>query len=140
MRAQFLSEWDAPGPSPVFEKVYEVALPRDIRAKHEQYRASNPGFQQVRSFHASQCICDLGTKEAALCSFKSCGICSIVKSSFKTFTFGISHNNGRSVDDHIHKTLRTHISIDSEMEYILIGILLGLIGSRPLAQHHLIVL
>ncbi|KAF9533958.1 hypothetical protein CPB83DRAFT_782603 [Crepidotus variabilis] len=98
LRAQFLSEWDGPGSCPSFEKVYEVILPRDVRSKHDQYRASNPAFEEVRSFHASQCICDLGTKEVALCNFKSCGICSIVKSCFKTFAFGLCSNNGRFGD------------------------------------------
>ncbi|CAA7269534.1 unnamed protein product [Cyclocybe aegerita] len=98
LRAQFLSEWDSPRESPSFEKVYEIVLPREARARHEQYRTAHPNFEEVRSFHSSQCICDLGTKDASLCNFKSCGICSIVKSCFKSFAFGANYNNGRFGD------------------------------------------
>ncbi|KAF8972247.1 hypothetical protein BDZ97DRAFT_1018426 [Flammula alnicola] len=98
LRTQFMSEWDSPKTAPSFEKVYEIILPRDARARHDQYRAANPKFEEVRSFHSSQCICDLGSKEPTLCNFKSCGICAIVKSSFKSFAFGVSYNNGRFGD------------------------------------------
>ncbi|KDR68591.1 hypothetical protein GALMADRAFT_1036536 [Galerina marginata CBS 339.88] len=95
LRAQFLSEWESPTTHPTFEKVYEIILPRDARIRHDQYRSSNPTFEEVRSFHSSQCICDLGSKEPVLCNFKSCSICCIVKSSFNSFAFGASSNNGR---------------------------------------------
>jgi len=100
LRAQFLSEWDSPQalPSPSFKKAYEIIFPRDARIRHEQYRAVNHTFEEVRGFHSSQCICDLGTKNAALCSFKSCGICQIVKSCFKSFAFGVPYNSGRFGD------------------------------------------
>ncbi|KAF5341904.1 hypothetical protein D9611_001976 [Ephemerocybe angulata] len=97
LRTQFLSEWEG-GDTPTFEKVYEVLAPRDARNRHDQYCAKNPSFLEVRSFHSSQCICDLGTKEATLCTFKSCGICSIVKSSFKSLAFGATSNQGRFGD------------------------------------------
>ncbi|KAJ2932509.1 hypothetical protein H1R20_g4585, partial [Candolleomyces eurysporus] len=98
LRAQFLSEWEPSKQTPSFEKVYEVLLPQDTRARHEQFRARNPAFQEIRSFHSSQCICDLGVKEPTLCNFKSCGICSIIKSSFKSFAFGVPSNQGRFGD------------------------------------------
>lgn len=99
VRIQFLSEWDSPSHAkvPSLEKVYEIILPRDARVRHEQYRTSNPSFHEIRSFHSSQCICDLGTKESVLCSFKSCGICCIVKSCFRSFAFGANYNSGRLV-------------------------------------------
>ncbi|KAJ7592668.1 hypothetical protein C8J56DRAFT_480790 [Mycena floridula] len=98
VRAQFNSEWDSAGTSPNLEKVYEVTLPRDVRKRNESYRAAKKSPQELRAFHSSQVICDLGVKDAALCDFKSCGICSIVKSSFKAFAFGIPYNNGRYGD------------------------------------------
>ncbi|KAF8910518.1 hypothetical protein CPB84DRAFT_1812678 [Gymnopilus junonius] len=85
LRAQFLSEWESPTDSPSLERIYEIILPRDVRIRHDYYKTSNPSFEEVRSFHSSQCICDLGTKEPVLCNFKSCGICCIVKSCFKSF-------------------------------------------------------
>lgn len=95
LRAQFLSEWESSEGSPSFAKAYEIILPRDVRIRHDQYRSSNPKFEEVRSFHSSQCICDLGFKDSALCSFKSCGICCPIKSSFKSFAFGAPANKGR---------------------------------------------
>ncbi|KAJ7471409.1 hypothetical protein B0H11DRAFT_2159030 [Mycena galericulata] len=86
VRTQFLSEWDCPSTArPKIEKVYQVIVPRDIRARHEAYRARQHAAEEIRVFHSSQCICDMGTKTAVLCNFKSCGICCIVKSSFHEF-------------------------------------------------------
>jgi len=42
VRAQFLSEWDSPQTSPLFEKAYEIILPSDARIRHEQYRQGLP--------------------------------------------------------------------------------------------------
>lgn len=52
---------------------------------------------EIQTFHSSQCICDLGVKDAALCKFPSCGICRIVKTSFKELAFGERYNTGRWV-------------------------------------------
>ncbi|EAU83113.2 hypothetical protein CC1G_11639 [Coprinopsis cinerea okayama7 len=100
LRAQFFSEWEAPGStsSPTFEKAYEVILPREFRTRHDQYRSMNPQLTEIRSFHSSQCICDLGYKDSVLCNFKSCGICCTVKSGFKAFAFGAPFNKGRFGD------------------------------------------
>jgi hypothetical protein len=115
VRTQFLSEWDSPMDEvPILAKVYEIINPRDVRNQHERYRqvvpchmfdsrkrlkvkyrSSYPTFEEIRSFHSSQCICDLGHKEPTLCNYKSCGICLIVKSSFKSFAFGVTSNSGR---------------------------------------------
>ncbi|KAJ6544999.1 hypothetical protein DFH09DRAFT_1509327 [Mycena vulgaris] len=96
VRAQFLSEWDCPNTAPPkVEKVYQISVPRDIRARHNVYRANQRATEEIRVFHSSQCICDLGTKTATLCNFKSCGICCIVRSSFHEFGFGETFNNGR---------------------------------------------
>ena len=92
-----MSEWDSSSHTPSLEKVYEIILHRDARLRHDQFKSSNTSFEEIRTYHSSQCICDLGTKEPTLCSFRSCGICSIIKSCFKTFAFGLSCNNGRLV-------------------------------------------
>ncbi|KAH6913473.1 hypothetical protein BKA70DRAFT_1262984 [Coprinopsis sp. MPI-PUGE-AT-0042] len=98
VRAQFLSEWESGGSPPSFEKVFEVVLPREHRVRYDQARLARPSLAEVRSFHCSQCICDLGFKDTALCNFKSCGICCIVKSAFKSFAFGVPTNKGRFGD------------------------------------------
>jgi len=49
----------------------------------------------LRTFHSSQCICDLGYLNSQCCDKPSCGICCILKSSFKSFAFGNTHNDGR---------------------------------------------
>lgn len=58
---------------------------------------SDGGVRLLRTFHASQCICDMGTKGTVLCDWRSCGICNIVKSSFERVAFGAPGNKGRSV-------------------------------------------
>lgn len=50
---------------------------------------------ELRTFYSSQCICNLGHSDCQLCSKQSCGICNAVKSSFKTFAFGASHDTGK---------------------------------------------
>ena len=50
---------------------------------------------QIRTFHGAQCICDLGVSNPSFCTWKSCGICSIIKSSFTAFEFGVTSNTGR---------------------------------------------
>ncbi|KAF5326716.1 hypothetical protein D9619_004278 [Psilocybe cf. subviscida] len=73
----FLSEWDSPKKAPSVEKAYEIILPREARTRHDRFKAANPKFEEVRSFHSAQCICDL------------------VRSCFKSFAFGINYNSGR---------------------------------------------
>ena len=100
-------------------------------------RATNRTFDQIPSFHCSLCICNLGTKGVALCSFKSCGICQIIKSQFKSFAFGVLYNSGQYVVDCI---LREWNSQDkesaSEMVSICTRIQLWQIVSRHLVCHH----
>ena len=50
---------------------------------------------QIRTFYGAQRICDLGVTDSSLCNWKSCGICSIIKSSFTAFEFGATSNSGR---------------------------------------------
>ncbi|KAK7458112.1 hypothetical protein VKT23_010020 [Stygiomarasmius scandens] len=94
VRSQFISEWES-HVKPSVEKVYEVILSRDAQNRHLSYRKHLQSQKELRTFHAAQCICNLGVGQAILCDFKSCGICSIVKSAFKTFAFGESSNLGR---------------------------------------------
>ncbi|KAK2460257.1 hypothetical protein APHAL10511_007646 [Amanita phalloides] len=95
IRAQFRSEWEVLPNLPTVDKVYEIHHSRDILSNHEYYKQDNPDKILIRTFHAAQCICDMGTKEPVLCNFKSCSICCIVKSSFKEFAFGERYNVGR---------------------------------------------
>jgi len=112
VRSQFSNEWRTQDDPPTAEKIYEITISRDVRAKHDAYgydvrivqdssltcaphRTKHPSLKEIRTFHSSQCICDLGSKEAALCNFKACGICNIVKSSFKAFAFAVPYNTGR---------------------------------------------
>ncbi|KAJ7888500.1 hypothetical protein B0H13DRAFT_2042161 [Mycena leptocephala] len=93
---QFLSEWDSLNAArPQIKKVYQVLVPRDVLARHNAYRANQRATEEIRVFHSAQCICDMGTKTPALCNFKSCDICCILKSSFNEFAFGDRFNTGR---------------------------------------------
>ncbi|KAF9648846.1 hypothetical protein BDM02DRAFT_3143647 [Thelephora ganbajun] len=77
-------------------KVYEIFLPKDVYAAREVYRWDTLGdTNQIRTFYGAQCICDLGVTNNSLCNWKSCGICSIIKSSFTAFEFGATSNSGR---------------------------------------------
>lgn len=54
--------------------------------------------RQLRTFHSTQCICDIGTINVRFCTWPSCGICAILKSAFTAFEFGVKSNSGRSAD------------------------------------------
>ncbi|KAJ7687676.1 hypothetical protein B0H14DRAFT_3101370 [Mycena olivaceomarginata] len=91
---------------PRIDKVYQVSVPRNIRDRHTRTGNTAP-ILEIRVFHSAQCICDMGTKTPALCSFKSCGICCIVKSSFNEFAFGEKFNTGRVRLADVHATSAT---------------------------------
>lgn len=100
LQEQFRRKWDFPRAptSPSLEKVYEIHSSQDALIRRDQYMTVNHTFEKVPSFHSSLCVCDLGTKDAVLCSVKSCGICQIIKSRFKSFAFGALSNIGRFGD------------------------------------------
>ncbi|KAF7378240.1 hypothetical protein MSAN_00248900 [Mycena sanguinolenta] len=96
VRSQFLSGWHSLNAvRPRVHKVYQISVPSHIRALHNAYRANQRATEEIRVFHSAQCICDMGTKTAALCNYKSCGICCIIRSSFNGFAFGEKYNIGR---------------------------------------------
>jgi len=79
-------------------KVYEIFLPNEIYADREAYRKNLEALgktSQRLTFHGAQCICNLGVADPSLCDWNSCGICSIIKSSFTAFEFGKKYNSGR---------------------------------------------
>ncbi|KAF9001574.1 hypothetical protein BDQ17DRAFT_1358447 [Cyathus striatus] len=83
VRAQFLSEWESKKVSATMEKAYEVVLPRDVR--------------RVNTLKRLTVHLRLGFQDSTLCDFKSCGICCIIKSSFKTLAFGAPFNSGGTI-------------------------------------------
>ncbi|KDQ55584.1 hypothetical protein JAAARDRAFT_133588, partial [Jaapia argillacea MUCL 33604] len=88
-------QWNGTKPRPRVERIFEVMLPRDSRARNTSYRCEDGGSFELQTYHSSQCICDLGVNDAILCDWKSCGICNIIKSSFHAFAFGVAQNSGR---------------------------------------------
>lgn len=98
---EFEREWNdrwRDGGSAMIEKLFEISYSPVIVAEKESYAQklkSSGGIRLLRTFHASQCICDMGTKGTVLCTWPSCGICNIIKSAFKGVAFGAPHNKGR---------------------------------------------
>ncbi|KAI6101158.1 hypothetical protein F5141DRAFT_1008880, partial [Pisolithus sp. B1] len=76
---------------------YHIRLPSSLKKIHIGYQhlKSTGGSRLFRTFHASQCICDMGTNGPTLCNWGSCGICNIVKSAFREIAFGAPFNKGR---------------------------------------------
>jgi len=97
------------------EKLYEISYPTSMSDAQDKYLWVAPlspssvldlvihrqGAQAtgqahiLRTFHASQCMCDMGTKGPTLCKWNSCGICNVVGSAFKGVAFGVPYNIGR---------------------------------------------
>ncbi|KAL4062339.1 hypothetical protein J3A83DRAFT_1864565 [Scleroderma citrinum] len=95
---EFQREWNdrwKDGGSATIEKLFEISYSPVIVAEKESYASSSGGMRLFRTFHASQCICDMGTNGTVLCTWASCGVCNIVKSAFKGVSFGAPHNKGR---------------------------------------------
>ncbi|KAL4249307.1 hypothetical protein ABKN59_007005 [Abortiporus biennis] len=96
--SQFEHEWHNSRSQPKVEKILEISLPWDLRNSYDMYRTKLGSVacpRELRTYHASQCICDLGVRDTVLCNWDSCGICNIIKSSFHAFAFGELHNAGR---------------------------------------------
>ncbi|PBK75916.1 hypothetical protein ARMSODRAFT_1013331 [Armillaria solidipes] len=92
----FTRHWDPLGAqSPTLHKIYKVRSTAEENDSYMDFRKRVDKPKEVRTFHSAQCICDLGEKSPEVCQYKSCGICSIIKSSFTAFEFGDPFNNGR---------------------------------------------
>lgn len=88
-----------------------IANPICSKSTRRQSLESGGGVRLLRTFHASQCICDMGTKGTVLCDWRSCGICNIVKSGFACVAFGAPGNKGRSVQCSIPQPFLTLNSV-----------------------------
>ncbi|KAG1772974.1 hypothetical protein EV702DRAFT_1132100 [Suillus placidus] len=92
------SKWLSQEGSALVEKLYEISYPTGISDAQDKYLQGSQATGQahiLRTFHASQCICDMGTKGPTLCKWNSCGICNIVGSAFRGLAFGVPYNIGR---------------------------------------------
>ncbi|OJA12645.1 hypothetical protein AZE42_07953 [Rhizopogon vesiculosus] len=92
------SKWLSHEGSALVEKLYEISYPAGISDSQDNYQQDIEATGQpriLRTFHASQCICDMGTKGPVLCKWKSCGICNVVGSAFRGVAFGVPYNTGR---------------------------------------------
>lgn len=90
--------WKPVNSSVKVAKIFSIVNSQGARDKFEtkQKKLISAGsVQMLRTFHSSQCICNLGHLDSKICDTPSCGICSVLKSSFKLFAFGIPHNDGR---------------------------------------------
>jgi len=79
-------------------RVYRIRLPPNIVKAREAYYSKLAAVGKprlIQTFHTTQCICDLGTNKVRFCTWRSCGICAIIRSAFTTFEFGIKSNTGR---------------------------------------------
>lgn len=92
------SKWLSQEGSALVEKLYEISYPKSISDAQDKYLQGSQATGQahiLRTFHAAQCICDMGTKGPMLCKWNSCGICNVVGSAFKSVAFGVPYNIGR---------------------------------------------
>jgi len=91
------SKWKPVNNDVKVEKIFEVHNSRDaqIFESNRKTLAEAGSVEKMRTFYSSQCICNLGHLGSQLCNALSCGICTVVKSSFKSFAFDISHDTGR---------------------------------------------
>ncbi|CAL1717324.1 unnamed protein product [Somion occarium] len=96
--SQFGYEWKGSKRAPVIEKILEVSLPSSVTSRFNAYRMkldTTAYLRDIRTYHAAQCICDLGVNNMTFCSWGSCGTCKVLKSAFREFAFGVQCNTGR---------------------------------------------
>jgi len=109
-----------PSNSVKIEKVFKVVNSQAIQDKFEtnsQKLMSAGSMEVLRTYHSSQCICNLGHLDSQICDKPSCGICSILKSSFRSFAFGDQFNNGRYAQSPITAGVVNAEKVDMEREY-----------------------
>ncbi|KNZ77576.1 hypothetical protein J132_05110, partial [Termitomyces sp. J132] len=95
----FSEQWKRPGYlAPRIAKIFLIDNPRDARDKQHASRKDYLSAIEIRTYHSSQCICNFGDTNLELCSYKSCGICCIARSSFGFLAFGAHFNHGRFGD------------------------------------------
>ncbi|KAJ3773488.1 hypothetical protein FB446DRAFT_531293 [Lentinula raphanica] len=96
VRKRFIQEWNVQGEAlPTVNKVYQVIVPRDHLSRYAAHKKTLHKAQEMRTYHASLMLCDLGTKGPFICERQGCGICSVLRSSFEAFAFGDKHQQGR---------------------------------------------
>jgi len=91
-------KWSSSNGGVKIEKVFKVVNSQATQDRFEansQKLISAGSMEMLRTYHSSQCICNLGYLDNKICDRPSCGICSILKSSFKSFAFGDQFNTGR---------------------------------------------
>jgi len=90
-------EWKPVNSSVSVEKIFRVVNFRHTQRfeLNRQKLASSGPVEKIRAFYSSQCTCNIGYLDTQLCNTLSCGICTVLKSSFKSFAFNISHDTGR---------------------------------------------
>lgn len=66
-----------------------------LKKRYRKQLEENGANTVLPTFHSAQCICDLGINDSQLCTWKSCGICNILKTGFEGFEFGLRNNSGR---------------------------------------------
>ncbi|KAJ4480118.1 hypothetical protein J3R30DRAFT_3701465 [Lentinula aciculospora] len=110
VRKHFIAEWNARNEGlPTVDKVYQVIVPREQLSRSAAYRKTLANPHEIRTYYASLMLCDLGTKGPFLCERKGCGVCSVVRSSFKTFAFEEEQEQG-SKDDRFGPGIYTFVN------------------------------
>ncbi|KII89720.1 hypothetical protein PLICRDRAFT_697582 [Plicaturopsis crispa FD-325 SS-3] len=77
-------------------QIQQVTNLEDDIARYEAYQKrhlATPGLREKRTYFASVCHCPL-LENGKLCDYKMCGICTAVKSSFRSFIFDDSTQHG----------------------------------------------
>ena len=82
----------------LFPTTREAVIPCLFIRLHSSKLATVETPHKIQTFHSTVCWCDLGRSEIKFCTWRACGICTIIKSAFTTFEFGIKSNSGRSVE------------------------------------------
>ncbi|PCH42127.1 hypothetical protein WOLCODRAFT_137719 [Wolfiporia cocos MD-104 SS10] len=83
---------------PTVAKIVEVLPTRESRAAFDQCRKqlhATTGVHEISTYHGAQCICDFAVNDVTLCDWKSCGVCKILRSSFKQLAFDEQYSSGR---------------------------------------------
>ncbi|KAK7682518.1 hypothetical protein QCA50_014318 [Cerrena zonata] len=96
--SQFGDEWKGNRPIPSIERIIEVVLPWSVTSHFNAYRTALDAtayLRDLRTYYADQCMCDMGVYDLKFCEWDSCGICKVLKSSFRQLAFGAQYDSGR---------------------------------------------
>lgn len=98
LASQVKDTWEPSNSGVDVQKIFNIINPQASQSRFEEHRQkllSIGPVENLPTFYSSQCVCNLGYRDSEICDKPSCGICAVLRSSFRSLAFGKLNDNGR---------------------------------------------